>query len=704
MVVSIGMRVQDGPWGGGNQFGAALAEYLQGRGVIVEFDLHRPDIDLILLTEPRRDLKTCAFDDRDISTYRGSVNPRAVVVHRVNECDERKGSIGVNARLREANQVADATVFISSWLRNLHVNQGMTPARPCVILNGADGRIFHPGDSIRWKPGEQLKLVTHHWGANRLKGHDIYEQIDRMVSDPRISSKISLTYIGNLPDGTRLPHCRVSEPLHGENLADELRRHHVYVTGSENEPAGMHHIEGALCGLPLLYRRSGALPEYCTDFGIGFDGSDFPSALKTMMATYHVWADRTRSYPYTAERMCEQYLSLFSRLLEERVRDSVVMGASNGPVQSHAPKPQGAPWPVWMKETKEKISSYLDALRDNTRAGRYHPAKEGVLPTGDVMGLGFTAFATKLHVILGTWQKMSQQDRSTHINFIKSYQRSDIGPDNRWRSGAFADLPLVHYLDQHGEQESERIHTVRGAVRAESKQAIATLAEVNAYPTLRYSDLPATAVELRDILQKGDWSRPWAAGGQASAIVTLLATGHGSAPRSMEAELLLSARMFFRSMVDLETGAYFSGPRPEYGNLVNGAMKVLTALDWLEEPIHAPEKLIDACLTALPQHEGCHLVDVVYVLSRCSGQSRHRQRDIAEYCTRLLEMIRLHQKTDGGFSYWIDKSQTVYYGVPTMSGRAVSDLHGTLLLTWALAMITRLIGDDRFPVLQLIRP
>ena len=31
-----------------------------------------------------------------------------------------------------------------------------------------------------------------------------------------------------------------------------------------------HHMEGALCGLPILYKDSGAASEYCNDFGISF--------------------------------------------------------------------------------------------------------------------------------------------------------------------------------------------------------------------------------------------------------------------------------------------------------------------------------------------------------------------------------------------------------------------------------------------------
>lgn len=320
MVVSIGMRLQEGPWGGGNQFGSSLAAYLRARGIEVIFDLQRPAIDVILLTEPRGDLRTSAYTDDDIARYQARQSRRAVVVHRVNECDERKGTPDVNARLRHANRVADATVFISSWLRDLHLGQGMVPRGVTVILNGADASVFHPDGRAMWHGDGPLRLVTHHWGANEQKGMDVYRRLDAMLDAPVLQGHLAFTYIGNLPADLRFKNTTVVAPLHGQALATALRSHHIYITGSVNEPAGMHHIEGASCGLPLLYRRSGALPEYCSAFGEGFDGDDMPEALRRLAMAYHVWADRVLSYPHTAERMCEGYLTLFRSLMERRER------------------------------------------------------------------------------------------------------------------------------------------------------------------------------------------------------------------------------------------------------------------------------------------------------------------------------------------------------------------------------------------------
>lgn len=693
MVVSVGMRLREGPWGGGNQFGAALAEYLGRHGVAVVFDLARPDIDIILLTEPRRELEICAFDDRDIAAYRARVNPRVLVVHRVNECDERKGTTGVNARLREANAVADATVFISSWLLQLHVSQGMAAPERHVILNGANPAIFHPRGARRWDRQGPLRLVTHHWGGNRRKGFDVYERIDAMLAAPALRKRLIFTYIGNLPAGTHMPNTRIVAPLHGEALAAELRSHHVYVTASENEPAGMHHIEGAACGLPLLFKRSGALPEYCSDFGIGFDGDDFPEALSTMMTTYHVWADRAAGYPHTSERMGDEYLALFTSLLRGR-KDAV----------HAAPAISGEALTAWANDTVAALPGFLAQLRDPAGTARYAPARTGVLPTGKALSLGFTSLAVKLHAMLGTWRALRPEDQLMHTEFVRSFQREDSGPGGEWTPGAFVDPPLVRHLNAERKSTGNEAGEIGHVVRAESKQAIATLAEVLASPRMRYTDLPSTPNGARAALQSLNWRRPWEAGGRASAIVTLLAMGHGSATRQEETALLDAARRFFSDILDPATGAYFTGPRPEHGDLINGAMKVLTALAWLREPVHAPEALIDSCLSAQPSHEGCHLVDAAYVLYRCATQSSHRSADVRAYAAELLEMIRLHHSTDGGFSYWIGKSQTSYYGVPITSGMAVGDIHGTVLLTWAMAMMMRLMNDRRMPVLNVIQP
>lgn len=316
MKVAIGYHLQDGPWGGGNQFAHSLAEALQGRGYAVRFDLTDSDIDIIVLTDPRARSSNVSFAAGAVLRYLLLKNPRALVVHRINECDERKGTRSMNRMLRQANYCADHTVFIASWLQDLNVWRRDTPAS--VILNGADGRVFNPACYTRWDGQAPLRLVTHHWGGNRMKGFDIYETLDRMLAKDEWKKRIAFTYIGNLPAGFSFANARYLPPLQGAALARELASHHVYVTASVNEPAGMHHIEGAMCGLPLLYRRSGALPEYCAGFGIGFYDTDFTTALRQMLEQYGSHVENMAGYTHTAERMSKEYIALFDQMLAQR--------------------------------------------------------------------------------------------------------------------------------------------------------------------------------------------------------------------------------------------------------------------------------------------------------------------------------------------------------------------------------------------------
>ncbi len=316
MIVAIGHIVQHGPFGGGNRFVVSLADALEVAGHTVRFDLNSDDIDLILMTDPRSRSPNVSFAGAAILRYLAQRNPRALVVHRINECDERKGTKWMNWRLRTANYAADATVFIASWLRELDVWRDESEST--VILNGADTNIFHTNGHVPWDGKEPMRFVTHHWGGNRMKGFDVYERLDAMMSESQWLGKLDFTYIGNLPDGAAFQNATHIPPLDGPELGAELRRHHAYVTASVNEPAGMHHIEGALSGLPLLYRNSGALPEYCEGFGMPFEPETFETTLDKFHTGFLHFAGRLPQYDNTAEKMCAGYISFFEDLVARR--------------------------------------------------------------------------------------------------------------------------------------------------------------------------------------------------------------------------------------------------------------------------------------------------------------------------------------------------------------------------------------------------
>lgn len=319
MKIAIGMRPFEGPWGGGNRFVQSLSEGLAAAGHAVVHTLDDGDIDVILLMDPRTRSPNVTFGAGAIQRYLLWRNPNAVVVHRINECDERKGERFINDRLVRANACADWTVFVGEWLTKLPVwRQNLrTPWR--AIHNGADEAVFNSHGFVPWSGSGPIRLVTHHWGYHRMKGFDVYEAIDNALDRSDVAARIAMTYIGNLPKGFTFRNVRYLAPLDGKPLAAALRAHHVYLTGSINEPGGNHQNEGALCGLPLLYRNSGCMPEYCTGFGLPFEGPhDVLDACARLSQAYPAHVARMSGYPHTARNMVNRWAQFLVDVEQDR--------------------------------------------------------------------------------------------------------------------------------------------------------------------------------------------------------------------------------------------------------------------------------------------------------------------------------------------------------------------------------------------------
>ena len=318
MKISIGTNIKEGPWGGGNLFAINLTQYLEKKGHAVINHLDHEDIDLILLTEPRKTSESSAFTHMDIFKYQKLVNRNVLVVHRVNECDERKKTNFVNKYLIEANRVADSTVFVSTWLKNLFINQGLKNDNLQVILSGANAELFNDENTDVWTAEKPLKIVTHHWGANWNKGFTIYKKLDELLAKSEYKEKLEFTYIGNLPPKFKFQNSSVVKPLSGRALANEVKNHHAYLTGSLNEPSGNHHIEGAQCGLPILYIDSGGIPEYCENYGLKFTENNFETILQEFIINFSKLKSNMHTYPHDSDQMCSEYENLFIKLLDSR--------------------------------------------------------------------------------------------------------------------------------------------------------------------------------------------------------------------------------------------------------------------------------------------------------------------------------------------------------------------------------------------------
>ena len=313
--IAINMTPTSSSWGGGNQWLQQFIWFLTLYGYHISFDLNS-SVDCIILVDPRVG-GLIKFGAEEIKHYKQHY-PQTVCIHRINECDQRKHTHEMDELLRHANQVADFTIFISKWLLNYHRERWFDQRQPhCVIYNGADPKIFHPIGSLVFSPQKPLRLVTHHWSDNWNKGFRIYQEIDRLIAAQNLVDT-ELWVIGRWPKELQWNAAKTFKPVNGMQLASLLRQCHVYVTASLWEPCGMHHIEGAQCGLPVLYHEDGGgIVESACQYGVAFR-DEIGEAVLQARQNYHMLRQQALELAPSGSDMCTAYQQIIQRLIAKQ--------------------------------------------------------------------------------------------------------------------------------------------------------------------------------------------------------------------------------------------------------------------------------------------------------------------------------------------------------------------------------------------------
>jgi len=243
--ILLNRRPVEGPWGGGNHFVRSFYDVgmRQGHEIVSNFC---PDLDAILMVDPRYD--DLGISINEIVQYK-AYKPSTFILHRINECDSRKGTNDVDGLLRECSRQSGASIFVSNWMKEYHLERGWKCGNNYVIHNGADLNHFHPREKLK---NNKINIVTHHWSNNVLKGFDIYEAIDEFVGQ---NGDFTFTYIGRCRNTFK--NTKVVPPLFGAALGEELSKYDIYISGSRFDPGPNHILESLACGIPTYVFKDG---------------------------------------------------------------------------------------------------------------------------------------------------------------------------------------------------------------------------------------------------------------------------------------------------------------------------------------------------------------------------------------------------------------------------------------------------------------
>ena len=298
-------------FGGGNFFVKNLSDFLKQKKYDIVYELV-PNIDIIFIIDPRKN-KSNNFKYQEIIDYKNT-NPNVKIIHRVNENDmKREKSINIEPLLIETMKIADIVVFVSEWMEKYFIKKYKLKLNSTYIINGCDESIFYPPKNKLFDKNKKIKIVTHHFSSNYLKGFHIYNELDKLLDK---ESNFEFTFIGNYNENYKPKNIKIIKACNGKKLADKLRKFDIYLTATQYEPGAMHYLEGISCGLPVLFcSNGGGTQEVCNKYGEEFENiKTFQVKLELIKNNYNNYYNKI-DYKYLGKnRCCDEYLKIIKNI------------------------------------------------------------------------------------------------------------------------------------------------------------------------------------------------------------------------------------------------------------------------------------------------------------------------------------------------------------------------------------------------------
>ena len=186
-----------------------------------------------------------------------------------------------------------------------HEHYGWHCENKNIIRNGVDTKIFKP---IERTPEKKLKVVTHHWSNNEMKGFDVYNFLDDLAGR---NDDIEFIYIGR--EQGKFKNTTIIPPCFGEELATKLADNDVYVSGTKWDPGPNHIIESLACGLPTYVHSKGG-------GAVEFSGIDH--SFQTLEELENILLKRNFTPNQWKPESWEKSINAYFNLLEKAKLDS----------------------------------------------------------------------------------------------------------------------------------------------------------------------------------------------------------------------------------------------------------------------------------------------------------------------------------------------------------------------------------------------
>jgi len=306
MNIYFNRRPVAGPWGGGSKILSSIIDECVDRKHNIYFENEIQsikDLDIIFCNDPRP-TEFVTFEDLLAKRNR----TKAKLLQRIGDLGTH-GKPDLTALVSQTSKHADHIIYPSIWAKD-SLEKITKKIESFSIIENAPLPCFIRDDAPS-NFSTTLKIVTHHWSNNLMKGFDIYEKLDNFCQ--KSDGKFEFTFIGRKPENFNFRN--YINPLDANELSKTLKNYHIYLTASKYEAGANHVLEAIGMKLPVLYHKDGgSIVEYCKEYGIMFDSYEkLQHELTHNLINLENIAKRM-SYARSTKQMAKEYVDLFERL------------------------------------------------------------------------------------------------------------------------------------------------------------------------------------------------------------------------------------------------------------------------------------------------------------------------------------------------------------------------------------------------------
>lgn len=341
----------------------------------------------------------------------------------------------------------------------------------------------------------------------------------------------------------------------------------------------------------------------------------------------------------------------------------------------------------WVVELKEKTPIFVSQMENINIPGKYRLTLSGDLINEKVhWGLAQTTFATR---ILYIFNKLNDYQSENNFKYIKTFQEENGAIyDHAIKIRSF---PRRVYATLRGANISE-FFFYNAIERAETRQAIAALLNLNKIPDKIYKKIPQTSNAVKKYLKNLNWN--FGAGSNINHL--LFFTYVNSKLSNDEKAKIVDLVENYIKDYHQENGLFYnSGVSNDIHQRITFTMKIIMGLTifnrqnkWINE------NLFNTLTESLNPIHACQNFNPILLLSEISTSKKEKlslvQNKVLEYAERWKNDFYFPEH--GGFSFNKNKSSISYYGAKISKGYNEPDLHGTAMFVWGVLLVAKILG------------